>query len=283
MATATQSEHWPCSLEEYHSDAPGSVSHSELDTFIDSPNRYYRRYVTREYPGKPTNAMEIGQVFHDLMLNDRMTNGYMVIPKDVLASNGAKSGNKWKDFAEENSDKILLKAEEEKFLLSMGDAVFQHPAAATLFGGEGRDEYSIRWTDEATGIVCRCRPDRWHLGKNVLIDLKSCADVSAEGFAKACLRFGYHRQVAWYQDGIKALTGDLLPFVFVAVEKEPPYDCEVFELDQTFVDLGRIENRDALKRYAACSDSGVWRKEHHGKVLTISAPAWAFRNEWEAE
>ena len=41
-------------------------------------------------------------------------------------------------------------------------------------------------------------------------------------------RLGYDLQAAFYQDGIKAITGRTLPFYFIAVEKDGPQAAAVY-------------------------------------------------------
>lgn len=355
---AAPAQEWPCSIDEYHADGRNSVSHSELDLFIESPRLYHGRIITGEYPREETAALDFGQVFHDVVLGERVfdrenfnrgtiaiwepcespsptddkfmradfvsdsgsrywfyENGvvrmsdhwgevggcywafkgevagkpvcgvcswddffslqsFTPIPRRVLNAQGHKKGSAWTEFADAHADEILLKEDEFETIVHMLDSIRIHGAARELlFDLKGKNEYSIRWKCQHTGIKRRARLDRVIPG--LIIDLKSLADVSAKEFAAHAYRYGYHRQVAFYQDAILALRGRVLRFVFVCVQKTPPYTCEVYELDSEFVNLGGDENRDALRRLAGCRDSGVFQSPSHGTIVTLSAPTWA--------
>jgi len=150
-------------------------------------------------------------------------------------------------------------------------AVRRHPIAAAILS-EGAAEQSFYWIDEPTGVTLRGRVD-W-LRDNVIADVKTCQDASPTGFAKVVANFGYHQQAAMYQDGIEAVTGRRLPFVFVCVEKEPPFLVGVYQLDEEALTVGADRNRRAINMYADCESSGVW-PGYSSDIETLSLPRWA--------
>ncbi|URN11311.1 PD-(D/E)XK nuclease-like domain-containing protein [Streptomyces radiopugnans] len=89
----------------------------------------------------------------------------------------------------------------------MADAIRRHPLVGPLLKpGTGIAERSIYWTDPATGVRCRCRPDwlRTLPGLTLCVDYKTCRDASPEAIAKAIRDHAYHQQDPWYIDGIEA-------------------------------------------------------------------------------
>ena len=280
MSTATaKASRWECTSEEYHADSANSVSHSELECFAQSPRLYEGRYLTGEFPREESAALDLGIVLHAELLEDKRK--HELIPDSVLSASGARQGNAWKDFANANVGKILLKASEYEPVLRMRESIERHEAARRLlFDAAGQIEYSIRFECPITGIQRRARLDK--LLGNVIVDLKSCRDASPKAFSRHAFEYAYHRQCAFYQDAIEALTGERHPFVFVAIEKTPPFSCEVYELKEDFVALGRLDNERLLRRFAQCRESGVWLRERHGEIHELSAPVWAFNEtEWE--
>jgi hypothetical protein len=97
-------------------------------------------------------------------------------------------------------------------------------------------------------------------------------------FGKTAHNFGYHQSAAHYIDGVKAATGEELPFRFVLVEKTAPYLVSVVELDIEAVQIGRQLNDRAKRIYRECTASGNW-PGYPGADL-ISLPMWAI---YEAE
>ena len=103
----------------------------------------------------------------------------------------------------------------------------------------------------------------------------STGDSSAEGFAKSVWKFGYHRQQAFYQDAVHQLTGEFLPFVFIAVEKDPPYSVGVYDLSDEFAEAGYNEVESAINRLVKCRESGIWERDGYGEIVTLRAPRWS--------
>ncbi len=163
----------------------------------------------------------------------------------------------------------------------MLESVHRHTwARKFLIEMNGKRQVAIRFTCPLTGIVRRCKLD--HKFKSAIVDLKTTKDASFEAFSRDALKYGYHRQADWYQTAINALTGEWLPFVFVAVQKDAPYTVNVFELEARFAELGAWQNAAALKRFVRCRESGIWEDEGYGEIITLPAPAWAGKEKnWE--
>lgn len=194
-----------------------------------------------------------------------------------LNANG-KNVRLWSDvlaeWTENNPGRIVLTPETWDQLHAMANAVHSHPAAGALLTGcPGEAEKSVYWNDAITGVLCRCRPDWWR-DDNVIVDLKTTEDASPEGFAKSMANYRYDVQAAYYMDGIqKATRKRPKAFVFIAVEKKPPYGVGVYVLDADSLELGRAQYQHDLRIYAECVRTGEW-PGYGDKIQTISLPAW---------
>lgn len=190
----------------------------------------------------------------------------------------------WSDIKAEwlanNGHRTVLEPEEWDQLMNMRDAVMAHPIARALLTGKpGKAEQSVYWIDQATGVLCRCRPDFWR-DDNLIVDLKTTEDASPEGFAKSIANWSYDTQDAFYTDGVLAATGKpLKAFVFLAVEKSArvvegqPLGVAVYQLDEAGRELGRAKYREDLGIYAQCVKTGIWPC-YGDKLKTISLPQW---------
>lgn len=184
----------------------------------------------------------------------------------------------WSDVLAEwtanNPGRIVLAPEVWDQLHAMAAAVHAHPAAhALLTGVPGEAEKSVYWIDPATGVLCRCRPDWWR-DDNVIVDLKTTEDASPEGFAKSMANYRYDVQAAYYLDGVQQATGKRpKAFVFIAVEKKPPYAVGVYVLDSESREIGRAQYQHDLRVYADCLANDNW-PGYGDKIQTISLPAW---------
>lgn len=200
---------------------------------------------------------------HDMAEWLRANGRKVTLWSDVLA--------KWQ---ENNGHRIVLSQETWDQLHAMKAAVMAHPAARALLTGKpGKAEQSVYWVDHVTGQLCRCRPDFWR-ADNVLVDVKTTDDASLEGFGKSISNWRYDVQDAFYCDGVKAATGnDVRAFVFLAVEKRPPYAVACYMLTPEDVELGRLQYRRDLAVYAQCQQSGQW-PGYGDKIQTATLPAW---------
>jgi hypothetical protein len=240
-----------------------SLSFSGAKTILSSPARFaYQREHGR--PDKP--AFDFGHAAHLYILGKG--NAIVRIDADDWRTKAAKDAR-----AEAYADGLvpLLGADDDR-ALALAKAVRDHPLAAAILS-EGEPEKSIYWVDEATGVTCRGRVD-W-LRDNALVDVKTTLDASPAAFAKSCANYGYDQQADWYPAGIEAITGKRLPFLFIAVEKEPPHLVAVYQLDADALDRGARRNRQALDLYAECESSGIW-PAYSEDIETLSLPRWAY-------
>lgn len=271
--------------DEYHRQS--GVSNSMLNEFIESPELYHGRYVAETIAAKaPTPAMQFGSLFHDSVLLG-IDHVAVEIPPESLSSNGSKTGAGWKHFQAHYAgmNKVFLKPDEFAALRNMVDAVWSHPMAARLLErADAAIEQSIFWADEETGLSLRSRLDHRKLSTPIITDLKSTADVSRKGFASSMWDYGYYRQVVFYREAAKALTGQVHDFVFVAVEKEPPHRVRCYELDpreDRAMTRGYEDVRDGLNRLAEAYRTNNWTEPGWDQVLTLDLPNWAYSNQWE--
>lgn len=195
----------------------------------------------------------------------------------------------WNDWAESN---------EGKELVSVSDIADARACLAGLQADEkcrewlnlpGLSEVVIEWTDEATGIACKAKMDR--ITRHAILDLKSAKDASADGFRSAAFRYGYHRQSAWYLDGLAtALKQGTLPpwvvetiggeapglFVFPTVEKDDEHLAHCFISTPEFVQRGREENAALMKSLRECIATDTWPglSQHESGMTPLELPTW---------
>lgn len=280
------------SNEDYHGGA--GVSKSGLDLIRKSPMHYKAR-IDAPNDNEPTTAQAIGTAFHSLLLEpEDFANRYIVRPDNApkrptsVQRNAKKPSPEtveaiafWDKFEADNAGKIVLDNEANEQLLAMAHSVRNHPAAnALLTGAPGVAELSAYWIDPTTGVLCRCRPDYWRVD-GIVVDLKTTEDASPEGFARSLVNWRYHVQAPFYLDGLAETikqSGETElkapeTFVFLAVEKKPPYAVGVYVLDRESFDLGRLEYQQDVKTYAECLSSNVWPGYGDG-IQKIGVPQW---------
>jgi len=197
---------------------------------------------------KFSDAFTLGTAAHSVILEGDLS-GIVTIDADNWLTKAAKEA---KAAALADGRQPLLKKEMAQ-VLAMNDAVMAHPQARGLFIGHKAEE-SVFWKEDA--LTLKCRPDSWQPGR--LVDLKTTVDASPRAFGKTAHSFGYHQSAAHYIDGVKAVTGEELPFTFVLVEKTAPYLVSVVELDWEAIELGRALNDRAKRIFRECVTANNW-------------------------
>ena len=242
---------------EYH--AIDAISNSLISRILKSP-AHARAYL--DTPPEPTKAMEFGTAFHSAILEpDTFAATYAVFSGDRRTKEGKAAYE-----ALQSAGKLILTAEDMSVIQGMQKSVFTHVAAAELLS-EGEAELSVTWQDDS-GFLCKCRPDWWI--DSTLVDVKTTEDASPEGFTRAIVKYGYHRQAAWYLRGTGAKR-----FKFIAVEKSAPYAVGVYELDALSLNQGAYECDQALEMWDDAKIRGVYQAYSEDCEL-LSLPDWKF-------
>lgn len=185
----------------------------------------------------------------------------------------------WDIFERGAAGKTILTMDDYQTLAGMRDSVRSHPFAKLLLA-EGVSETTVIFDLEVNGqkLRCKCRPDRTPaVQMATLLDLKTTEDAGYDAFIRSCIKFGYITQAAFYIDGYNAVRGDapeMDAFAFIAVEKKPPYRCEVYTVDMDFLIWGRGEYQRLLSEEARCRALGAWPNYQNAGAQDLFKPAW---------
>ena len=263
----TQDEGVSLSNAEYH--AHPAVSKSGLDQVRRSPLHYWNRYLDpKRVIEPPTPAMVLGSALHTRVLEPHLyADEYIVAPEGI--DRRTKEGKlRWADFEAEANGRTVLKNEDAAQIEGMANAVQQHAAARMILRLSGKCEQSYFWTDEASGEKCKCRPD-WHSdNKQLIADVKTTEDASPRGFIRSVMKYRYYVQAAFYSQGIGAEQ-----FVFIAVEKKPPFAVAVYATPPELIERGRREAQEDLRLIASCRADNSW-PGYGDQIQSLIVPSW---------
>lgn len=262
--------------EEYYNRRKG-VRRSDLWKLKKSPAHF--KYAV-DHPVEQTSAMAFGSALHMAVLEPRrFLKEYAVADFDARTKEGKALKQKYLD-----EGKILLSINQADQISGMMNAIEKHPYAKRLL--KGKHEVAHFWTDPETGEKCKCKTDCETdlVGTHYIVDLKSCSSADTDEFVRDALNFGYFMQAAMYTDGVKYDTGNESVFVFVAVEKDPPYCVNVIQCGPDEIRLGMNGDkngeypgyRQLLDLYHECRIKNKWPGyegfENH--ISTITLPKW---------
>lgn len=259
---------------EYHADR-SAISKSGLDWISKSPAHFYAKYLDpNAKPSSKSEALIIGSGVHKAILEpNEFSDEFMIAPEINKRTNDGKQ--QYADFQQRYAGKELITMETYNTIMRMRDSVLAHPVASELLTG-GVAEQSIFWTDPVTGVRCKCRPD--YITKHrIIADVKSTDDASPEGFGRSAAKYRYHVQAPFYVDGYESYTGQLSEgFVFVAVEKSPPYAVALYFVDGETMTLGRDLYRRELAVYRECLKNQQW-PSYDTQISNLRLPPYAFK------
>ena len=278
MDGADESDEEPASWvkiseEEYRTHP--AISRSELWRLHDSPEKFRHE---KDHPGEPTPALIFGQMFHKLALEpETFYEEFTVAPR---CDRRIKDGKAiWNEFLAASIGKTVVTEDDYERASAMVASVMSHPDAVKLL--DGHHEVSFFWTDDYTGEECKCRADCLCTSYRIpiVVDLKTAEDASTDGFARHAVNYGYDFQAAYYGDGIAKNIGQMPLFVFITVEKKPPYAVNILQADDLFIQRGRRITRELLDTYHYCKESDDWYGYlgRENKINILSLPAWAAR------
>lgn len=249
-----------------------AVNWSALKWLRESPLAY--RYAM-DNPQPDKEAFAIGRALHALVLEPET-----FADRFVTWTGGRRYGREWDEFRGAHEGRTILREEDETLVRDMAYAVTSHPLAMRYVSG-GVAEQPVVWTDPATGMRCKARPDLTHEERRILLDLKSTRSAEGRRFGHEAARFGYPGQLAHYEAGcLHGLGWAPEQVVIVAVEKAPPHDVGVFEIDPQAREIAAAEVAELLARLKECTERGEWP----GRSMELQAlqlPAWVYADDDE--
>lgn len=243
---------------DYH--AANGLSKSGMVKLLKSP-AHYKAYLN-EAKKEPTKAMQIGTAAHTAILEPDLYPATVAVRPEGIDGR-TKEGKAW---ASENEGKILLTQDEQSDIQGMARAVRSHPIyKLEIEGRKGRVEESI-FEELENGVVVKARPDLWV--ENTVFDLKTTEDSSEAAFTKTCANLMYYLQAAHYME-----MAQVNRFVFIVVERTAPYAVNVFELDQPWIDQGKILREKAISTLHECQVLDQW-PAYTQNLKSLAMPKW---------
>lgn len=261
----------------YHR-GPGT-SKSDLDRIARSPAHFK---VQKDHPRPQTPAMLMGSALHKLVLEpETFPEEYA---PDPFPGSQAKAAKEARAELKAQGMELIHTApvnsaywdrDDWRRIHDMRDALEDHPIASALLS-HGISEPSAYWIDKPTGLLCKCRPDRLDADAHqVCIDIKTTGDASYSQFARSVHRFRYNVSAAFYTDGLIACDINIKHYVFIVVERDPPYGVNCFVLDDRATEHGRILYRRNLATVAECMDADEW-PGYPKDIRALELPGYAY-------
>ena len=240
---------------EYHGYTE-AISKSRLARMSVCPS-YFKWH--EDNPQPPSDDMIEGSAFHKLVLEpDTFDKEFIVAPKfDRRTKEGKLAYNHFCELVQ--SGISVITQEQYDMIEGMRQSILKNPYARKLINGN--IEQSMYFVDDMTGVRCKVRPDVWRaVGDRIaVIDLKSTKSAIPAHFANDVVKYHYDLQSYMYCNGVSKVTGvpiENIDFVFIAVEKKPPYLVNVMQADNYVLQKGEADFREYIGTYKECLTTG---------------------------
>ena len=216
---------------------------------------------------KQTNAMADGTAVHAFFLErDKFDTDFVIKPADMRLN--TKVGKEW---ALEHQNKIIIDSELGNNLYEMEKSFMDSPARL-IYDKQGQSELSYFWDD--LGLVKgKCRPDWISNDGNIVVDIKTTTDASPKGFQKSIANWGYHLQLGWYIRGLQKLGLPAKEFIFIAIEKTPPFSVGVYRANKEMITYANDEINNLVYDIDESLKSDDF-PDYTPEIMDLGLPNW---------
>lgn len=254
-----------------------AVNASGLVHALDSAMQYQAK---QRAPREDNDTLRAGRADHTGALEpERLLREYAqweterVDPETGEIKKRIRRGKEWEAFQLANAGKTILTPAQFATAMRLRDAVRDDDVAGPLVKGVGKNELTIVWTHQRTGLRVKCRIDRLIHGR-ALIDLKFTVNPLPAAFEPVARRLHYYMRMSLYSTAVE-IAGLGTPAVkIIAAQSEEPHEVVVYDLEHEELAFGRDEYERAIDVVAKCRAEQRWPGFANGKSIPLKLPGW---------
>lgn len=234
-------------------------------------------------PNLSTDEMKFGSALHDaVLLPETFKDNYGYMPKFDKRTRTGKEG--YDNYIGENPNKIFLSNDDLMKIENMKTILMGNDLVKSIY--ELCEKEVSMFSLDKLGIRKKGRADLISVDECLLADLKTTADCSPQAFLKSIINYGYDRQAAYYCDLATEITGKTFDtFIFITIEKTPPFEIAVYSLDKKFLDRGRELYHKGLVKFKKLLEmnegsydfSNFTHRFKNETVELLECPKWALK------
>jgi exodeoxyribonuclease VIII len=274
---------------------PGSPAHFQV--YLKDPTRMTKPLLMGRLahgailrPDDPLDSIAIQPAERPAVAGDSAVKQKKVgIGEMIPWHNGSKACKEW-NAAQEAAGNVVLSEKEYESLVGIVKSVSAHPAAARALK-DGQGEVSVFkqfWRNfqdpdgkERQRMILRKARMDWVTPGNAIVDIKTTTDARPDSFSRAIYDLQYYVQAAYYLDIWNDAHDEAehkTCFVFVAVEKKPPYAVNVFEVHPNALAAGREQYTRDLNILMTCEETDSW-PAYGDDIKGLDLPQYVYRKE----
>lgn len=222
-----------------------------------------------------SQAMNFGTACHTWVLEGPEAAAATIAVKPDDIDRRTKVGKeRFAEFEKSAGGKTIISGSDARHIARIKGNISNHELASEYLDLCDKREWSCLAKHNTTGLALRGRPDAFC--QELVIDLKTTQDASPDAFSKSIQAFGYHIQAFAYLFMLRQLGAivSTARFAFIAVEKLPPYQVEVYELDAEDIIRGGELYTYALQLISECKTHNRFTSDTTTRK-TIGLPRYA--------
>lgn len=259
----------------YYDDHPG-ISQSMLKEFSKSPRHYFCKYIEKSIEQKESESMRIGTLVHAMLLQPDKQHMFPVFDGEKRTNEQKAKYAEMQNEACKNGG-FVVRRDEYDVACAMVESVKSTSTWGIIESHLQLTEAPLEWTCEHTDLLCKGRIDGLvgKEDKQLVVEIKTTADASFEGFSKSIFNFGYDLQAAHYMQAVATHIGKSPDsFLFVLVENKAPYLTAFYELGAETIYSANAARIALMKRFKECRDKNEW-PGYSEEIKEINIPFYA--------
>lgn len=225
-------------------------------------------------PWKDTDDLRLGRLVHSLLLErDGLDMNWAFMPELNLRKKDDRAERDRFVEEHESASREVADADTLEQAKAIAASVLNDPVCAEILGGKGKSEVSLVWDDKHTGLRLKARVD-WltaYRGRATHVDLKTAKSAAPWKFSYAMKDHGYDLRAFHYLQGAKHAPTKMAKanavdrdFIFIAVEKEAPFNLGIFQPTKHRIDEMAPVHRQLLETFKKCQESNHWPNRYTG-------------------
>lgn len=253
--------------------ASEGVSNSQLGILATKSEAHLRAYLDGAR-NEETPSQLIGHAFHSRVLTPTLyERDYCRRPQRGYAKTHAIADKEaYEHWVRRHPGKQQVPYDDYETIEEMAKAVLSKKKVHNLLKDipEHWREVSLYWQDDS-GVVCKGRLDAYSEELDCIVDLKTTKSAHPTAFGRSILSYGYYRQAAYYMRGARACGLQPKHFIFIAIEKEPPYATGIYRITDASLKFAEQEINSLLARYQRAVSTNKW-PDYGTEILDIEIP-----------
>lgn len=271
---------------------PNSVYHDEIDALnmstlklMDVSPAHCRSVIEnpelhRAAEAKKQANLNFGSAIHTIVIEPEVFEAVWAIHPE-----GNKNSLDYKEAAAELIDEGLTLISQKHWdaCHRICDSIHDQDCyARDIIRGKSAGEVSYV-VDSDAGIQHKIRPDIMIEAVEMVVDLKSTISANAQRFERQGCDLGYHLSKPFYMEALeRAEPGKWKQHLFLAVEKEPPWEFALFDVNPEATDLAYREVDRLLAAFEECVMNDDW-PGYPRSVQSMGLPGYEYQRVQKAK